>query len=51
MEVFKTKEFKKAFWDWFDNVLTESERKAFYDYPMDMSELFFYNKIYSKSKN
>ena len=39
--------FKNEFWKWFDNI-SPAERKKFKDYPSDMSELFFYNKYYSK---
>ena len=48
MEVFDTKEFKKAFWEWFDT-LPKLERKKFQEYPADMAELYFYNKIWSRS--
>lgn len=40
-------DFKKAFWYWFDS-LPPSERKKFYEYPSDMAELFFYNKVFRK---
>jgi hypothetical protein len=39
------KEFKKSFWQWYDS-LTYSERKKFSEYPADMAELYFYNKIW-----
>lgn len=44
---FDTPEFKKLFWEWFDS-LPQKERKKFQEYPSDMAELYFYNKIYSK---
>ena len=45
-----TQEFKKAFWHWFDNELSQDERLKFKTYPADMAELYFYNKVWSKSK-
>jgi len=45
MNVFDTPEFKKAFWEWFD-ALPRQERKRFQDYPADMAELNFYNRVY-----
>ncbi len=45
MSVFDTPEFKKAFWKWFD-ALPRQERKRFQDYPADMAELNFYNRVY-----
>lgn len=45
---FDNPEFKKAFWEWFDS-LPKLERKRFQDYPADMAELNFYNRIYSRS--
>ena len=42
------KEFKKAFWKWFDSI-PEQERLKFKYYPSDMAELYFYNKIWSPS--
>ena len=45
-----TQDFKKAFWQWFDNELSQDDRLKFKTYPADMSELYFYNKIWSKSK-
>lgn len=47
--VFETEEFKKEFWKWFDSI-PRKEREKFKYYPSDMSELFFYNKIYSKTR-
>ena len=47
MDIMDTKQFKQAFWYWFDN-LPASERKKFYTYPADMAELYFYNKVFSK---
>ena len=47
MELFDSKEFKEAFWYWYDN-LSPEERKKFYEYPSDMAELFFYNKIFRR---
>jgi hypothetical protein len=48
MNVFDTPEFKKAFWKWFD-ALPRQERKRFQDYPADMAELNFYNRVYKNS--
>jgi hypothetical protein len=48
MDVFDTPEFKKAFWKWFD-ALPRQERKRFQDYPADMAELNFYNRVYKNS--
>ena len=45
--VLDTPEFKKEFWEWFDS-LPKQERRKFQEYPADMAELYFYNKIYSK---
>jgi len=47
MDVFDKPEFKKQFWNWFDNI-SSAERKKFKEYPSDMAELFFYNKYYRK---
>jgi hypothetical protein len=43
--VFDSSEFKKAFWEWFDN-LPQKQREKFQTYPMDMAELNFYNTVY-----
>lgn len=48
MEIFDNKEFKQAFWYWFDHKTTPEERQMFKYYPADMAELYFYNKIYCK---
>lgn len=48
MDVMDTKKFKKAFWEWFDSI-SPRERKKFQEYPADMAELYFYNKIWSRS--
>ena len=40
--------FKKAFWEWFDN-LPKKEKKKFQEYPSDMATIYFYNKIYKIS--
>jgi hypothetical protein len=48
-DIEKYKEFKKAFWVWFDDILSESERSKFMTYPSDMSELYFYNKIWIRN--
>jgi len=42
-----TSDFKKAFWEWFDS-LPKEERIKFQQYPADMAEIYFYNKIYIK---
>lgn len=44
-EIFDSPEFKKEFWDWFDNIPRE-ERRKFQEYPADMAELNFYNRVY-----
>jgi len=49
--IFDNPDFKKAFWYWFDHVLSEQERNAFYEYKMDLAELHFWNKVYSKMKD
>lgn len=43
--LFLTFEFKKAFWEWFDN-LPPKERDKFKMYPNDMAELNFYNRVW-----
>ena len=48
MDEMKTEQFRKAFWDWFD-AIPKKERKKFQEYPADMAELYFYNKIWSRS--
>ena len=48
MEIFDNKDFKNAFWYWFDHKITPEERKMFKNYPADMAELYFYNKVYCK---
>ncbi len=48
MDAMKTNNFRKAFWEWFDSI-SPSERKKFYEYPADMAELYFYNKIWFRS--
>lgn len=48
MDEFETPEFKKAFWDWWDNQTTKEFRKKFSEYPSDMATLYFYNKIYKR---
>lgn len=47
-EIFNNEDFKKAFWQWFDN-LPKQEREKFKNYQADMAELYFYNKIWSRS--
>ena len=37
--------FKKLFWKWFDSLSTK-EREKFQTYPVDMAEIFYYNKHY-----
>ena len=37
--------FKKMFWEWFDS-LPKKEREKFQTYPVDMAEIFYYNKYY-----
>lgn len=46
-KIFYDPKFKKAFWNWFDNLTTE-ERARFQNFPIDTSEIYFYNKIYNK---
>jgi hypothetical protein len=48
MNVFDTPQFKKAFWEWFDALPTH-ERKRFQEYPADMAELNFYNRVYKNT--
>lgn len=45
MDIFDNKKFKKAFWEWFDS-LSPEERKRFQEYPADMAELNFYNRVW-----
>ena len=45
MHIFDTPEFKEAFWKWFDD-LPKEERRKFQEYPADMAELNFYNRVY-----
>jgi hypothetical protein len=42
------KEFQDAFWNWFDNELTKEQRDKFRNYPADMAELYFYNRVWLK---
>jgi hypothetical protein len=49
IEEIYSEEFKKQFWTWFDD-LPKSEADMFRYYKNDMSELYFYNKIYSKKE-
>ena len=49
MSPIDTPEFKKEFWEWFDS-LPKQKRKEFQEYPADMAELYFWNKIYSKKR-
>jgi hypothetical protein len=42
-------EFKAAFWNWFDNI-SEKEKKKFWNFSVDMSMIYFYNKIYRYKK-
>lgn len=37
--------FRRLFWDWYDSLNT-SEKEKFFNYPVDISEVFFYNKVY-----
>jgi hypothetical protein len=48
MEIFDDKNFKAAFWYWFDNNTTPEERMKFKNYQADMAEMYFYNKVYKK---
>jgi len=43
--IFDDPEFKQEFWRWFDSI-SSKEKQKFHDYPADMAELYFYNKIY-----
>jgi len=46
-DLFDSPEFKKAFWDWFDN-LPKAERAKFLTYKHNIAELNFYNTVWSK---
>lgn len=50
MDVFDTPEFKKEFWEWFDSI-SKTERAKFQNYPADMAELNFYNRVYRHKNN
>ena len=45
MNEIRDEKFKRDFWEWFDS-LTKNERQKFQYYTSDMSEIYFYNKIY-----
>jgi hypothetical protein len=47
VKVMDTPEFKKQFWDWFDN-LPKEEKTKFNEYKSDMATMYFYNKIWVK---
>lgn len=47
MKIFNDPDFKKKFWNWFDSLST-SERQKYQFYPLDLSELYFYNKVYEE---
>lgn len=49
-EVANRPEFKKDFWDWFDD-LDISSKRAFWNYKLDTSELYFFNKAYNNNNN
>ena len=40
--------FKKAFWEWFDN-LPLKEKEKFWWFKIDMATTYFYNAIYTKT--
>ena len=40
-------EFKKQFWEWFDD-LPKKEKTKFNEYKSDMATMYFYNKIWAK---
>ena len=39
--------FKKAFWEWFDN-LPLKEKQKFWWFKLDMATTYFFNAIYTK---
>ena len=39
------KKFRVAFWNWFDNI-PRAEKRKFWNYPVDMSFIYYYNKYY-----
>ena len=41
----RDEKFAAAYWLWFDD-LTPQERTKFNEYPMDMSKMFFFNRIW-----
>jgi len=47
MNIETDKEFKKAFWNWFDN-LSLIDKQRFWNFPHDFACLYYYNKIYSR---
>ena len=47
---YNSNDFKEAFWIWFDS-LSAKEKERFWYYGLDMSEIYFYNKHYSKVHN
>ena len=50
MNLKEYKNFKKMFWDWFDNMHLKEKEKYWY-YKEDMSETAFYFRVYSKEEN
>ena len=44
-ELFKSRIFSNAFWEWYDNI-HPSERHKFMHYKDDMAELYFFNKFF-----
>ena len=44
----KDPHFKSCFWEWFDS-LPKQDKKRFQYYSADMAELYFYNKVYSRT--
>jgi hypothetical protein len=49
IEEIESPTFKEEFWAWFDT-LPVLEKQKFWYYGSDMAELFYYNKIYSRTK-
>jgi len=49
--LFDDPDFKKSFWKWFDNELSPRERKKFQEYPADLAEFNYYNKVWKHENN
>jgi len=49
--LFDDPDFKKSFWKWFDNELSPRERKKFQEYPADLAEFNYYNRVWKHENN